>query len=58
MHIEAKNENFACGLMGSALSVTDQERELKVMVDSSMNVSTQPFSKSKLNKKKKPIYSK
>ena len=41
MHIGAKNPNFKYRLTGSELSVTDQERDLGVLVDSSMKVSTQ-----------------
>ena len=41
MHIGAKNQNFNYQLMGSELSVRDQERDLDVLVDSSMKVSTQ-----------------
>ena len=41
MHIGAKNQNFTYRLMGSELSVTAQERDLGVLVDNSMKVSTQ-----------------
>ena len=41
MHTGAKNQNFIHQLMGSELSMMDQERDLGVLVDSSMKVSTQ-----------------
>ena len=41
MHIGAKNQNFIYQLMGSELSLMDQERDLGVLVDSSMKGSTQ-----------------
>ena len=41
MHIGEKNQNFSYQLMGSELSVTDQKKDLGVIVDSSMKVSTQ-----------------
>ena len=41
MHIGAKNQNFSYQLMGSELSVMDQERDIGVLVDSLMKVSTQ-----------------
>ena len=36
-----KKPNFKYNLMGSELAVTDQERDLEVVVDSSMKMSTQ-----------------
>ena len=42
-HVGAKNQNFCYQLMGSELSVTDQERDLGVLVDSSMKVSRRPI---------------
>ena len=41
MHIGAKNQNFIYQLMGSELSMMDQERDLGVLMDSSMKVLTQ-----------------
>ena len=41
MHVGAKNPNYVYKLMGSELSATNQERDLGVLVDSSMKMSTQ-----------------
>ena len=41
MHAGAKKPNFEYNLMGSELAVTKQERDLGVVVDSSMKMSTQ-----------------
>ena len=41
MHMGGGNQNFSYQLMGSGLSMTDQERDLGVLVDSSMKGPTQ-----------------
>ena len=41
IHSGAKIQNFSYQLMGSELSMTDQERDFGVLVDSLMKVSTQ-----------------
>ena len=41
MHVGAKKPNFKYNLMGSELTVTGQERGLGIVVDSSMEMSTQ-----------------
>lgn len=40
MHIGARNQNFTYTLMGSELSVSDQDRDLGMLVDSSTKALT------------------